>query len=66
MEYQYKKEQVMQMRSDISRAGKEMQYKEELMAFMQEEYAKAPKDLTRNVYTKKINDIIGQLKTQEK
>lgn len=33
---------------------------------MQEEYAKAPKDLTRNVYTRKINDIIGQLKTQEK
>ena len=36
VEYQFKKEQVLQMRADISRATKEMAYKEELMQFMQE------------------------------
>ena len=33
---------------------------------MEKEFAKAPKDLNRNMYLKRIHEIIQNLKTQKK
>lgn len=44
---------------------KELKYKEEMMTFMEEEYEKTPKDVNRNQYLKRINEINGQVKSQQ-
>lgn len=63
-EYGYKKDKIKEIKKDIKKSMQELEYKREMMAFMQEEYAKAPKDVNRNQYLKRINDINGQLKSQ--
>jgi hypothetical protein len=43
IEYQYKADQIKQMKKEISDSLREMKYKEELIKFLEEEYAKTPK-----------------------
>ena len=43
----------------------ELEHKKKMLAFMETEYEKTPKDLNRNMYLKRINEIIGNLKGQK-
>ena len=42
-----------------------MEYKREMHKFMQGEYKKIPRDLNRNQYLRRINEVITNLKKQK-
>jgi len=42
-----------------------LEHKRQTLGFMEQEFAKLPKDLNRNQYLKRINEIIGNLKAQK-
>lgn len=57
IEYGYKAEKIKDIKKDIKKSMKELKYKQEMMTFMTEEYDKTPKDVNRNQYLKRINEI---------
>jgi len=63
IEYGYKAEKIKEIKKDIKKSMKELKYKQEMMAFMTEEYDKTPKDVNRNQYLKRINEINNQVKS---
>ena len=65
IEYGYKKDKIKEIKKDIKKSMNELKYKKEMMAFMKEEYEKTPKDVNRNQYLKRINEINGQVKSQQ-
>eukprot|EP01022_Parablepharisma_sp_SALTPOND_P018229 TRINITY_DN2969_c0_g1_i1.p1 TRINITY_DN2969_c0_g1~~TRINITY_DN2969_c0_g1_i1.p1 ORF type:complete len:701 (-),score=113.81 TRINITY_DN2969_c0_g1_i1:1261-3363(-) len=65
IEYTYKADQIKQMKKEINDSLREMKYKEELIKFMEEEYAKTPKDITRQFYVDKIAETINNVKGEK-
>ena len=63
IEYGYKAEKIKEIKKDIKKSMKELKYKQEMMQFMTEEYDKTPKDVNRNQYLKRINEINNQVKS---
>lgn len=65
VEYQFKADKIKGIKREIKEAIQELDHKRQTLAFMEAEFAKLPKDLNRNQYLKRINEIIGNLKAQK-
>ena len=65
VEYQYKQEKIKALKREIKEAIGELEHKKQTLQFMEAEFAKMPKDLNRNQYLKRINEIIVNLKAQK-
>lgn len=65
IEYTYKAEQITLMKKEISDSLREMRYKEEIIKFLEDEYAKTPKDITRQFYVERISVTITNVKTEK-
>mmetsp|Transcript_14885 Transcript_14885/g.14472 ORF Transcript_14885/g.14472 Transcript_14885/m.14472 type:complete len:84 (+) Transcript_14885:1715-1966(+) len=66
VEYQYKNDKIKDLKKEIKETIAEVEHKKEVLTFMQQEYEKTPKDLNRNMYLKRINEIISNLKMQKR
>ena len=42
----------------------DLEHKKQVLIYMQMEYASLPKDVNRTTYLKRINEIVGGLKSQ--
>ena len=65
LEYGFKQEQISQIKKNIKKSLAELKYKKEMLKFMEEEYSKLPKDINRNQYIKRINDVVSNVKVQQ-
>ena len=65
LEYNYKHDQIKDIKKQIKKSLAELKYKKEMLKFMEEEYSKIPKDINRNQYIKRINEIVNNVKTQQ-
>ena len=62
MEYQYKADKIKGIKKEIKEAIQELDHKRQTLQYMEAEFTKLPKDLNRNQYLKRINEIIANLK----
>lgn len=64
-EYGFKANQIKEIKKQIKKSLAELKYKKEMLKFMEEEYAKIPKDINRNQYIKRINEVVNNVKLQQ-
>lgn len=62
IEYGFKHEKIAKIKKDIKKSMKEMEYKQQMLEFMEKENQKIPKDVNRNQYLKRINEVIESVK----
>jgi len=65
LEYGFKHDQIKEIKKNIKKSLAELKYKKEMLKFMEEEYSKIPKDINRNQYIKRINEVVGNVKLQQ-
>lgn len=65
VEYQYKVDKIKDIKKEVKEAIQELEHKKEMLVYLQGQWEKAPKDINRNQYLKRINEIIGNLKQQK-
>lgn len=65
VEYAYKTEKIKEIKKDIKDAIQELDHKKQMQQYLLQEYDKLPKDMNRNQYLKRINEIIKNLKSQK-
>ncbi|CAI2361871.1 unnamed protein product [Moneuplotes crassus] len=65
LEYGFKANQIKDIKKQIKKALAELKYKKEMLKFMEEEYSKIPKDINRNQYIKRINEVVNNVKLQQ-
>lgn len=65
LEYSFKHEQIKEIKKNIKKSLAELKYKKEMLKFIEEEYAKIPKDVNRNQYIKRINEVVNNVKSQQ-
>lgn len=66
VEYQYKNEKIKDLKKDFKKAVEDLEHKKKVHEYMKVEVEKMPKDVNRNQYLKRINEIIKTLKDQKK
>jgi hypothetical protein len=62
VEYQYKNEKIKDLKKDFKKAVEDLDHKKKVHEYMKVEVEKLPKDVNRNQYLKRINEIIKTLK----
>ena len=62
VEYQYKNEKIKDLKKDFKKAVEDLDHKKKVHEYMKVELEKLPKDVNRNQYLKRINEIIKTLK----
>jgi predicted nuclease with TOPRIM domain len=62
VEYQYKNEKIKDLKKDFKKAVEDLEHKKKVHEYMKVEVEKMPKDVNRNQYLKRINEIIKTLK----
>lgn len=62
VEYQYKNEKIKDLKKDFKKAIEDLEHKKKVHEYMKVEVEKMPKDVNRNQYLKRINEIIKTLK----
>lgn len=62
--YSQNVEKLQRLRADIKQSGADVREKEEQYKVALEEYEKMPKTINRNVYIKRIMDIVGNIDKQ--
>ena len=65
VEYQYKVDKIKEIKKEIKDAIQELEHKKEMLKYYNDQWNKMPKDINRHQYLKRINEIIGNLKTQK-
>lgn len=65
VEYQYKIDKIKDIKKEIKETVQELEHKKEMLAYYNQQWEKMPKDINRNQYLKRINEIIGNLKSQK-
>lgn len=61
-EYKYKLDKIKDTKKDIKEAVNELAHKKTVLKYLNEQWETMPKDVNRNQYLKRINDIIGNIK----
>lgn len=64
VEYNYKNEKIKELKKEFKATVGEIEHKKQVMTFMQQELDALPKDVNRNQYLKRINEIIKKVKSQ--
>ena len=64
VEYQYKADKIKELKKELKQAVSDIEHKKKVFQFMEAEWQAMPKDVNRNQYLKRINEIIGNLKSQ--
>jgi len=64
-EYKVKLERIKEMREEVKKIAEEIKAKDELYRQLLEEYKNMPKDINLSVYTKRILEIIRNVKRQK-
>lgn len=64
VEYNYKNEKVRELKKEFKAVVAEIEHKKQVMQYMKQEWDALPKDVNRNQYLKRINEIIRKVKTQ--
>jgi type III secretory pathway component EscV len=64
VEYTYKQEKIKELKREFKQALIDLEHKKQVLMYMQIEYASLPKDVNRTTYLKRINEIVGGLKSQ--
>jgi phage-related minor tail protein len=63
VEYNYKNEKVKELKKEFKATVAEIEHKKQVMTFMKQEWDQTPKDVNRNQYLKRINEIIRKVKS---
>lgn len=58
-------DKIKDIKKDIKETLAELEHKKEMVTYLQNQWEKMPKDINRNQYLKRINEIIGKLKQQK-
>lgn len=66
IEYGFKAEKIKAIKKQIKDTIQELEHKKKTLIYMDEEFSNIPKDINRNQYLKRINEIICSLKMQKK
>ena len=62
VEYQYKGDKIKELKKELKQAVTDIEHKKKVYAYMEQEWKQMPKDVNRNQYTKRIAEIIHNLK----
>lgn len=62
VEYTYKNEKIKELKKEFKSTVGEIEHKKQVLTFMQQEWETMPKDINRNQYLKRINEIIKNVK----
>ena len=62
VEYQYKNDKIKELKKDFKQAISDSEHKKKVLSYMEQEWQQLPKDVNRNQYLKRINEIIKTLK----
>jgi hypothetical protein len=62
VEYQYKNDKIKDLKKDYKTAISDTEHKKKVLTYMQQEWENLPKDVNRNQYLKRINEVIKTLK----
>ena len=62
VEYQYKQEKIKALKQEFKAVVQDIAHKKQVHQYMQQELESMPKDINRNQYLKRINEIIKSLK----
>ena len=65
VEYQYKVDKIKDIKKEVKETIQELEHKKEMLTYLQGQWDKTPRDINRNQYLKRINEIIGNLKQQK-
>jgi len=63
VEYQYKQEKIKALKQEFKAVVQDIAHKKQVHQYMQQELESMPKDINRNQYLKRINEIIKSLKS---
>jgi chromosome segregation ATPase len=64
VEFQYKADKIKELKKELKQAVQDIEHKKKVYAYMEQEWNTMPKDVNRNQYTKRISEIIHNLKIQ--
>jgi len=62
VEYQYKVDKIKEIKKEIKEALQDLEHKKDMLKYYNQQWEKCPKDINRNQYLKRINEIIQNLK----
>lgn len=62
VEYQYKNDKIKDLKKDYKQAIADTEHKKKVLSYMQQEWENLPKDINRNQFLKRINEVIKTLK----
>lgn len=65
VEYQYKVDKIKDIKKEVKETIGELEHKKEMLTYLQGQWDKMPRDINRNQYLKRINEIISNLKQQK-
>lgn len=65
VEYQYKNDKIKDLKKDYKQAIADTEHKKKVLTYMQQEHENLPKDINRNQFLKRINEVIKTLKGQK-
>jgi peptidoglycan hydrolase CwlO-like protein len=65
VEYKYKLERIKEIKKEIKETVQDLDTKKETLLYLTSQWEKMPKDINRNQYLKRINEIIAKLKIQK-
>lgn len=65
VEYQYKVDKIKEIKKEIKATIQDLEHKKEMLKYYNNQWEKCPKDINRNQYLKRINEIIANLKQQK-
>ena len=65
VEYQYKVDKIKEIKKEIKEALQDLEHKKDMLKYYNQQWDKCPKDINRNQYLKRINEIIQNLKQQK-
>ena len=63
VEYKYKIDKIKDIKKEVKEAILLLEEKKENLKYMNSQWEKMPKDINRNQYLKRINEIIQKLKS---
>jgi len=64
IEYNYKNEKIKELKKEFKQTVTEIEHKKQVMQYMKQEWEALPKDVNRNQFLKRINEIIKKVKDQ--
>lgn len=66
VEYQYKVDKIKDIKKEIKEIIQDLEHKKEVLVYYNKQWDKAPKDINRQSYLKRIKESITNLKNQKK